>query len=264
MDFQATHNIAIRQGIKRDRVVDPEPTPLGIKQAINLRETFPHMDKITHILCSPLKRTLHTARLAFEPLTSQGLKIVAYPDIREQGRGLSSTGTNLEGLLKLHPKENQLVDLTLVPEGWEINTEDTEEEEKYGIRAKSVRKELWKLATEALKEEGGLWKGHDVSRGSTHKNIEILVASHGAFLKKMCEQKSKCSRVQGEVRLENADLGLQICCGTASIEHMDLILILWVPGHWWRRRRLRTQIDAIGRCGGNYQALAVDQKRSRY
>ena len=100
------------------------------------------------------------------------------------------------------------MDLTLVPEGWEINTEDTGQEIKNGIRAKSVRKELWKLATEALKEERGIWKGHDVSRGSTHKNIEILVVSHGAFLKKMCDQQSKCSNIMDELRLEDADLSL--------------------------------------------------------
>jgi len=173
------------------RVVDPDLTPLGIKQAKNLRETFIHMNNITHILCSPLKRTLHTAQIAFEPLISQGLKIVAYPDLREHGVGLSSTGSSLEELLKLYLKDNRTVDLTLVPEGWEINTENCDQEQKHGIRARSVRRELWKLGAEALKEEGGFWKGHDVSQGSTHKNIEILVVSHGAFLKKMCDQDRK-------------------------------------------------------------------------
>ncbi|KAE9381297.1 hypothetical protein N431DRAFT_490696 [Stipitochalara longipes BDJ] len=173
---EALHNVRVKSRAERG------------KQAKNLRETFIHMDNITHILCSPLKSTIQTAQIAFEPLISQGLKIVAYPDLREHGKGSSSTGTSLQELLKLHPKNNRIVDITLVPEDWEINTEDSEHEKLHGIRAKSVRKELWKLAAEALKESEGIWKGHDVSRGSTHKNIEILVVSHGAFLKKMCDQ----------------------------------------------------------------------------
>jgi broad specificity phosphatase PhoE len=94
------NNVTARS-CEKYRAVDSDLTPLGIKQAQNLRETFIHMNNITHILCSTLKRTRHTAQIAFEPLISQGLKIVAYHDLREHGVGLSSTGKQLGRVIEV-------------------------------------------------------------------------------------------------------------------------------------------------------------------
>jgi len=66
---------------------------------------------------------------------------VAYPDLREHGTGPASTGTSLEKLWQLLNNENQITDLSLVPEGWEINSED-HEARKHHIREKRVRKAL--------------------------------------------------------------------------------------------------------------------------
>jgi broad specificity phosphatase PhoE len=54
--------------------MDPALTTLGIKQALNLRQTFAPMNNITHILCSPMNRAINTALLAFPPLFLKGLK----------------------------------------------------------------------------------------------------------------------------------------------------------------------------------------------
>jgi broad specificity phosphatase PhoE len=173
-------------------------TQLGVKQALNLKETFIPSNNVTHILCSPLTRTLQTAQIAFEDLISQGLKVVAYPDLREHGSGPTSTGTSLQELQHLLHNANQITDLSLVPEGWEMNDKECKDERR--IRARRVRKELWELGQEALKETGGKWKGYEVSRGAMHQNIEILVVSHGAFLQKMLglESKSSLSSKYGE------------------------------------------------------------------
>lgn len=168
---------------------------MGVKQALNLRKTFEPMNRITHILCSPLTRTIQTAQIVFRDLISQGLKIVAYPDLREYGKGPTSTGSSLETLRKRYHNDGQITDLSLVPKGWELNTEDRQAEKDFGIRGKRVRKALWTLGREALKESGGKWHGHDVSRGSTHRNIEIVVVSHGDFLLEMLDLGSKSSRI---------------------------------------------------------------------
>jgi len=68
------------------------------------------------------------------------------------------------------------IDISLVPENWEENNE-------FGKgRCKRVRKSLWALGHEAMKKEGGLWHGVDVSRGTIHRDIEIVLVSHGGFL----------------------------------------------------------------------------------
>jgi broad specificity phosphatase PhoE len=192
---QAYHNL--RDNPHRTTTTDPELTQLGVKQSLVLKETFTAMKSITHILCSPLTRTLQTAQVAFEDLISQGLKIVAYPDLREQGSGPSSTGTSLPELRRLLHNENKITDLSLVPKGWEINDKDCNDGRQ--MRAEKVRNALWELGQEALKESGGRWMGHEVGRGNTHRNIEILVVSHGAFLQKMLGLESKSS--QSSIRL---------------------------------------------------------------
>jgi hypothetical protein len=80
------------------------------------------------------------------------------------------------------------VDTTFVPEGWEKNAEKRRERKE---RAERVRRELWKLGQEALKKEGGRWKGHEVSCGETHQIMEILVISHGNFLAYLVGSKSE-------------------------------------------------------------------------
>jgi broad specificity phosphatase PhoE len=192
---QAYHNL--RENPDRTITTDPKLTQLGVKQALNLKETFTTTN-VTHILCSPLTRALQTAQIACEDLISQGLKVVAYPDLREHGSGPASTGTGLQELQRLLHNANQITDLSLVPEGWESNDKECKDERR--IRARRVRKELWELGQEALKETGGKWKGYEVSRGAMHQNIEILVVSHGAFLQKMLglESKSSLSSKYGE------------------------------------------------------------------
>jgi hypothetical protein len=74
-------------------------------------------------------------------------------------------------------KREQLpIDVSLVPENWEKNNE-------FGKgRCRRARKSLWTLGHEAMKKESGLWHGVDVSRGEIHRDIEIVLVSHGGFL----------------------------------------------------------------------------------
>jgi hypothetical protein len=102
--------------------------------------------------------------------------MVAYPDLREWSTQKSATGVPLSQLKDDCKREQLPIDVSLVPENWEKNNE-------FGKgRCKRVRKSLWTLGHEAMEKEGGLWHGVDVSRGRIHRDIEIVLVSHGGFL----------------------------------------------------------------------------------
>ena len=79
-----------------------------------------------------MSRTLHTAKLAFGNLESRDIKLVAYPDLRENGCGPASTGSPINTLFANHPWLIQALDTTLVPEGWETQISDQKRREKLG------------------------------------------------------------------------------------------------------------------------------------
>lgn len=144
------------------------------------------MDRITHILCSPLHRTLRTALVAFHPIIQKGLQVIAWPEIREYGSSPCSSGSDLAVLLsKLYHAEKvtrDCVDTTLVPDGWEIQYEGKTGEEVREFRAKRALIALQKLRSlgiEATKEANGAWEGHEVHQG---RDVEIVVVSHSAFI----------------------------------------------------------------------------------
>lgn len=92
--IKSVHNIMHSKPVnQRWSSTDPLLTCFGGRQAEYLRNTFIPMNKITHIFCSPMKRTLGTCILGFKPLLDSGLGVIAYPDLKEWGTGSSSTGS---------------------------------------------------------------------------------------------------------------------------------------------------------------------------
>jgi broad specificity phosphatase PhoE len=75
---------------------DPALTQQGYAQCDHLKNVFPRMEKITHMFCSPMIRTIATALIGFDPVFDRGLKVIAWDDLREWGKSLCSTGTSLE------------------------------------------------------------------------------------------------------------------------------------------------------------------------
>ncbi|KAJ8069688.1 hypothetical protein OCU04_000113 [Sclerotinia nivalis] len=185
---------------------DPPLTPHGKSQCHTLHTKLSHLNP-TYILCSPLLRTLQTAFLGLsletysnsKTKTKRKIKIIADPELREFGSGPSCTGTEL-GVLRRY-KGMGHVDFMRVEEwerergrSWEINMEKdggyviegyrgkrkwrwrrSREQKERGER---VKRDLWGLGDEARgMDEDGRRKGR---RG---RDIEILVFSHGEFLR---------------------------------------------------------------------------------
>lgn len=63
------------------RIIDPTLTDLGKSQCLTVRNQFPHHCKVSHILVSPLFRTIETGYHCFKPAVDRGVKITAMPTV---------------------------------------------------------------------------------------------------------------------------------------------------------------------------------------
>ena len=145
------------------------------------------MDRVSVVLCSPLKRTLQTAHFGLKPLAKRDMKIVAWPKLREWGTARCCTGSPLTQLKKIAADcengENVPMDLSLIQEGWETPNDPEPKEVGRAARAEHVRKELWKLGHQMLRVDGGKWN-HLKFPPNTNigRDVEIVVVSHAGFL----------------------------------------------------------------------------------
>ncbi|KAH6640457.1 histidine phosphatase superfamily [Chaetomium tenue] len=120
---QGFHNLCAANHI----LPDPDLTPLGNTQCATLAKSFPFQSQITHLVASPLRRTLYTCLLSFEPAlqqqnttTSQGdttakkpLTVVALPELQEVSPLPCDTGSDIAALTaEFGPRGD--VDLELV------------------------------------------------------------------------------------------------------------------------------------------------------
>ncbi|KAH7363889.1 histidine phosphatase superfamily [Rhexocercosporidium sp. MPI-PUGE-AT-0058] len=179
---QAHHNLRNLSSYTRKMLPDPRLTAHGIKQAIALAARFEFMDKLNVIVCSPLRRTIHTAYVGFRPaIFDRKVLLIAYPDLKEFGNAPSCTGVRMTELMKKFGELEGKVDTRLAPDGWYKNTELNIPNYKQ-VRAERVRKELYELGQIILKGGKGSWKGIEVKGVKKSQDVHILVVSHGAFL----------------------------------------------------------------------------------
>jgi broad specificity phosphatase PhoE len=143
------------------------------------------MDKITHVVTSPMHRTLETTFLSFVPVFCRGVNAIAWPDLREHGEGPTSTGSLLNELKE--KMEGLPINWALTQAGWESPAKNHENGRR--ARESSVRKALYELSTAALR--GGKWQGIEFEAYHGTGDVEILVVSHGAFLSRLLGHTSK-------------------------------------------------------------------------
>ena len=116
----------------------------------------------------------------------RGLKLIPWSSLREWGNGASNIGYSLEQMKKeMAPLP---VDLRLLNEGWELETDPKSEGAE---RSNRVRKELYALGEILLK--GGIWKGIPMEQHAAP--VHILVVSHGGFLMNVTFSKGNFSSI---------------------------------------------------------------------
>ncbi|KAI0142858.1 phosphoglycerate mutase-like protein [Xylariaceae sp. FL1272] len=218
---QGYHNLSTEnQWIK-----DPDLTKHGEQQCADLCKAFPYHDKITHLVASPLRRTLYTCKLSFAPVVESGKKILALPDAQEVSLYPCDVGSDLDILKQ---EIGDFVDFHLVQPGWNDKSPESKyypDPQKLEARARDARLALREIAKEAdsdahivLVTHGGIlhfltedWQGIAIGRGTGWENTEYrsyqFVDKSGsdpnASLQELPESRSR--RKGAETRITAAD-----------------------------------------------------------
>ncbi|KAK8044583.1 hypothetical protein PG993_004607 [Apiospora rasikravindrae] len=180
---QGYHNL----NKENEQLRDPDLTELGKQQCADLCKRFPFHDKITHLVASPMRRTIYTCLLSFAPVVESGKVITALPDAQEVSLQPCDHGS---APAKLQAEFGDKVDLSLVSKGWT----DKSPKSKYypdpkllSARARDTRLWLRDLVREAgddaqvvLVTHGGIlhfltgdWDGYSPTSGTGWSNTEF-------------------------------------------------------------------------------------------
>ncbi|KAL2062228.1 hypothetical protein VTL71DRAFT_6494 [Oculimacula yallundae] len=191
-NFDASKNDEAEQR-RRCRRRDTPLTTHGKNEALDLRDKFPFMDDITHILTSPLRRTLQTTLLALEPAIKRGIRPIALEFLREIGMSRFNWGSHLETLLEELGELGKTVLTNEIMRGWEVPMNPMEKM----VRANLINRRLKGLAElcQLEKEERAsktldpmtdVWQlMYDLPLVEKGKDIHIAVVSHGGILDRM-------------------------------------------------------------------------------
>lgn len=157
---QGFHNLST----ENEQLPDPDLTPLGLRQCEALNEKFKQQENITHLVASPIRRTLYTCLYSFPLAVQRGKVVTAQPDAQEVSLQPCDIGSEPE---KLAAEFGSKVDFSLVKKGWNDKSPSSKYEplpEKLDARARDVRLYLRELA----KEHGD--------------DAQIVLVTHGGIL----------------------------------------------------------------------------------
>ncbi|KAK1994430.1 phosphoglycerate mutase [Colletotrichum falcatum] len=162
---QGFHNLSV----ENEAIRDPLLTDLGKQQCAALRAAFPHHARITHLVASPLRRTLHTCLLGFASDAAapvgRSLKVLALPEVQEVSDAPCDTGS---AVADIEGEFAGRVDFGRVPEDW---TDKSDPASRWEPTLDKLEKRSAE-ARRALRELVG-----DV-QGDAH----VVVVTHGGIL----------------------------------------------------------------------------------
>jgi len=162
---QGFHNL----NYANHQLPDPDLTPLGESQCATLSTVFPTgfstPPKITHLVASPLRRTLYTCLLSF-PEEAKRLVITALPELQETSDLPCDTGSEPS---KLAAEFGEKVDTSLVQPGW------------------NNKKGRWSPASSAIEaraRDARIWLRNLASQAQANgeEDVQIVAVTHGGFL----------------------------------------------------------------------------------
>jgi len=144
---------------------DPSLTPFGEQQCLALAASFPYHDRVTHLVASPLRRTLYTCLLSFPEEVQRGLKVTALPELQETSDLPCDTGS-ARALLEEEFGAGT-VDLGLVGDGW------------------NDKRGRWSPASSAIEaraREARIWLRGLAAERKGEEDVDIVVVTHGGYL----------------------------------------------------------------------------------
>jgi broad specificity phosphatase PhoE len=156
------------------QIADPDLTPVGEEQCSTLNKNFPYHSRVTHLVASPLRRTLYTCLLSFPSEVKAGLKVVALPELQETSDLPCDTGSEPRALAaEFNSGEfSGTVDLSLVKEGW------------------NSKQGRWSPATSAIEaraKEARIRLRNLAAEQSVNGDVDIVVVTHGGYLHYLTE-----------------------------------------------------------------------------
>ncbi|CAL5869835.1 uncharacterized protein PFLUO_LOCUS4066 [Penicillium psychrofluorescens] len=187
---QAEHNV----NISKDSHKRPDPglTATGEEQSKDLCTIFPHHEKISLILASPLKRTVQTAAYTFGPiLRERQVPLILVPAAQEIGAFGCDIGQEADALRIQAPEwireavrgyDMQHLNMDLIQEGWN---------RKEGVYAATLA---------AVREREAALRSWLFQRPESH----IALVTHGAFLHYLTDDWATYDRTRG-TRYKNCE-----------------------------------------------------------
>lgn len=160
---QGFHNLSAAN----HQLHDPDLTPLGKSQCAELCKIFPHHDKITHLVASPMRRTLYTCLLSFEPAVKAGKTVTALPELQEVSSLPCDTGSPSEKLAAEF--DSTQADFSLLRPDWTDKS-----------RSSPWAPEMGKLEERAKKAR--VWLRTLGSQVKDGEDAHIIAVTHGGFL----------------------------------------------------------------------------------
>lgn len=176
---EAEHNVSFNCQIR-----DPGLTEKGGDQCRALGKSFPYMERVTHLVASPLRRTVQTAHWAFvDPLLvseekrrQQPRTILALGELQECSKHPCDIGLSVEELARCA----EHLDLSRVEPSWNSKSGlYMASEPAIRMRAERVRVILRELAARASAGAGG--DGDD-------DDVHLVVVSHGTMIQYLIDR----------------------------------------------------------------------------
>lgn len=163
---QGFHNLSTAN----HKISDPLLTDLGKEQCAALASSFPYHANATHLVSSPLRRTIYTTLLSFPEEVKAGKKVLALPELQETSDLPCDTGSDRE---KIEAEFGEQVDLHLVTKGWNDKSSAKYNPAASAIEARALEARiiLRRLAAEA-----------HASSQFKDQDIHVVVVTHGGFL----------------------------------------------------------------------------------
>lgn len=197
---QGYHNLSTANHV----LPDPELTQLGEQQCAKLRDSFPSHSQIELVAASPLRRTIHTALLSFQPVfqAHPDYKLILIPEAQETSDVPCDTGSDPAVLQKEFVDRGLPVDMSLVHDGWNS---------KVGS-AFFFDITLLTIGRQKTNESGNLQQGKWAPQIGALRNRarevrqwlrarpekEIVLVTHGGLLHYLTEDWEDSSLYQGE------------------------------------------------------------------
>ncbi len=172
---QGFHNLSR----ENQSLPDPDLTPLGKDQCARLAQTFPLQPQLTHLVASPLRRTLYTCLLSFAPALDDTAnsnptapkQVIALPELQEVSPLPCDVGSARAALDAEFGPAGQ-VDLRFVGEGWNDKSGASPFAPMMGrLEARARKARVW------LRELGREFE-------AAHPGVDahVAVVTHGGFL----------------------------------------------------------------------------------